>query len=132
LNDNVKYRPNVKYNQPLYKRERVSYCIPKYGFNSFILGIVIFVHYSVHCVVQQNVHGDVQMQLATISMFRKDIKQYIDHVHTNQEPLIVTRSDNVSVVVVSLQTYNELSHISEEQLLKQSQRAKLRQALEQN
>lgn len=49
------------------------------------------------------------MNIASISHFRKDIKRYVDQVDQNQEPLIVTRSDNVSVVVVPLNTFNSYS-----------------------
>jgi antitoxin YefM len=46
------------------------------------------------------------MKIASTSNFRKDIKRYIDEVDQDQEPLVVTRSDNVSVVVLPLATYN--------------------------
>jgi antitoxin YefM len=46
------------------------------------------------------------MKIASTSKFRKDIKRYIDEVDQDQEPLVVTRSDNVSVVVLPLATYN--------------------------
>lgn len=48
------------------------------------------------------------MQVTSISNFRKDIKKYVDDVDKNHEPLIVTRSDNVSVVVISLADYNSM------------------------
>ena len=46
------------------------------------------------------------MKIASTSNFRKEIKRYIDEVDRDQEPLVVTRSDNVSVVVLPLATYN--------------------------
>lgn len=46
------------------------------------------------------------MKIASTSKFRQYIKRYIDEVDRDQEPLIVTRSDNVSVVVLPLATYN--------------------------
>lgn len=48
------------------------------------------------------------MQVTSISDFRKDLKKYIDNVDQNHEPLIVTRSDDVTVVVLSLEDYNAL------------------------
>lgn len=49
------------------------------------------------------------MKIASISNFRKQIKQYVDEVDRDQEPLVVTRSDNVSVVVLPLSTFNSYS-----------------------
>jgi antitoxin YefM len=46
------------------------------------------------------------MKIASTSNFRKEIKRYIDEVDQDQEPLVVTRSDNVSVVVLPLATFN--------------------------
>jgi antitoxin YefM len=46
------------------------------------------------------------MKIASTSKFRKEIKRYIDEVDQDQEPLVVTRADNVSVVVLPLATYN--------------------------
>ncbi len=46
------------------------------------------------------------MKIASTSDFRKDLKRYVDEVDQDQEPLVVTRSDNVSVVVLPLATYN--------------------------
>lgn len=46
------------------------------------------------------------MKIASTSKFRKEIKRYIDEIDQDQEPLVVTRSDNVSVVVLPLATYN--------------------------
>ena len=49
------------------------------------------------------------MKIASISNFRKDIKRYVDEIDQDQEPLVVTRSDNVSVVVIPLNTFNSYS-----------------------
>ena len=49
------------------------------------------------------------MRIASISKFRKDIKRYVDEIDQDQEPLIVTRGDNVSVVVIPLNTFNSYS-----------------------
>lgn len=49
------------------------------------------------------------MKIASISKFRKDIKRYVDEIDQDQEPLVVTRGDNVSVVVIPLTTFNSYS-----------------------
>ena len=49
------------------------------------------------------------MKIASISKFRKDIKRYVDEIDQDQEPLVVTRSDNVSVVVIPLNIFNSYS-----------------------
>lgn len=49
------------------------------------------------------------MKIASISKFRKDIKRYVDEIDQDQEPLVVTRGDNVSVVVIPLNTFNSYS-----------------------
>lgn len=49
------------------------------------------------------------MRIASISKFRKDIKRYVDEIDQDQEPLVVTRGDNVSVVVIPLNTFNSYS-----------------------
>jgi antitoxin YefM len=46
------------------------------------------------------------MKIASISKFRKEIKRYVNEVDQDKEPLVVTGSDNVSVVVLPLSTYN--------------------------
>ena len=48
------------------------------------------------------------MITATISDFRKDIKQYLTRVTENFETLIINRGKNSSVVVISLEEYNSL------------------------
>lgn len=68
------------------------------------------------------------MKIASTSDFRKQIKRYIDEVDQDQEPLIITRSDNVSVVVLPLATYN--SYAETDYLLRSPVNAKrLRRSL---
>ena len=49
------------------------------------------------------------MLTATISDFRKDIKSYLDRVTENFETLIINRSKDKEVVIMSLDEYNSLS-----------------------
>ncbi|MFO7868299.1 MAG: type II toxin-antitoxin system prevent-host-death family antitoxin [Bacteroidales bacterium] len=48
------------------------------------------------------------MLTATISDFRKNIKQYLDKVTHNFETLIINRGKDSGVVVISLKEYNSL------------------------
>ncbi len=48
------------------------------------------------------------MITATISDFRKDIKNYLNRVTDNFETLIVNRGKNKGIVVISLEEYNAL------------------------
>ncbi len=69
------------------------------------------------------------MKITSTSKFREHIKQYIDKVDQDQEPLVITRSDNVSVVVLPLDTYN--SYTETDYLLRSSANATwLRSSLE--
>lgn len=69
------------------------------------------------------------MKIASSSKFRQEIKRYIDEVDRDQEPLVVTRSDNVSVVVLPLATYN--SYAETDYLLRSPANAKrLRRSVE--
>tara|TARA_B100000809_G_scaffold243770_1_gene269097 strand:+ start:9973 stop:10227 length:255 start_codon:yes stop_codon:yes gene_type:complete len=63
------------------------------------------------------------MITATISDFRKDIKQYFNKVTDNFETLIINRGKNSGVVVISLEEYNAL-HTTQHELssLKNEQR----------
>jgi antitoxin YefM len=49
------------------------------------------------------------MITATISDFRKDIKQYLNRVTENFETLIINRGKNSGVVIISLEEYNSLT-----------------------
>ena len=70
------------------------------------------------------------MKIASTSKFRKDIKRYIDEVDQDQEPLVITRSDNVSVVILPLATYN--SYAETDYLLSSPANAKrLRRSIKQ-
>jgi antitoxin YefM len=69
------------------------------------------------------------MKIASTSNFRKEIKRYIDEIDQDQEPLVVTRSDNVSVVVLPLATYN--SYAETDYLLRSpANAARLRRSVE--
>lgn len=49
------------------------------------------------------------MITTTLSDFRKDIKKYLDNVVNDFETLIINRSKNSGVVIMSLDEYNSLS-----------------------
>lgn len=49
------------------------------------------------------------MIVASTSDFRKQMKRYVDQIHNDHVPLILTRSDNVTVVIQSLDDYNALT-----------------------
>ena len=69
------------------------------------------------------------MKITSISKFRKEIKRYVDEVDQDKEPLVVTGSDNVSVVVLPLSTYN--SYAETDYLLSSPANAtRLRRSLE--
>jgi len=48
------------------------------------------------------------MQITTVSDFRKDMKTYLDRVVKNFETLIINRGKDSGIVVMSLQEYNSL------------------------
>ena len=48
------------------------------------------------------------MLTATISDFRKDIKNYLDSVTKNFETLIINRGKDNGVVIISLDEYNSM------------------------
>ncbi len=48
------------------------------------------------------------MITASISDFRKDIKEYLNRVTENFETLIINRGKNNGVVVISIDEYNSL------------------------
>ena len=49
-----------------------------------------------------------KMLTATISDFRKDIKNYLDSVTKNFETLIINRGKDNGVVIISLDEYNSM------------------------
>lgn len=49
------------------------------------------------------------MKIATLSEFRKHMKEYLNAVTENFEPLIIKRGKNSGVVVISLEEYNALN-----------------------
>ncbi len=61
----------------------------------------IFVQYFVHIKF-------ISMLTASVSDFRKDIKNYLDRVTSNFETLIINRGKEKGVVVMSLDEYNSL------------------------
>lgn len=48
------------------------------------------------------------MRTANYSELRKNLKRYLDEVINDNEPLVVHRSGNESVVVISLDEYNAI------------------------
>ena len=48
------------------------------------------------------------MRTANYSELRKNLKRYLDEVINGNEPLVVHRSGNESVVVISLDEYNAI------------------------
>jgi antitoxin YefM len=71
----------------------------------------------------------VSVAITSTSNFRKQIKRYIDEVEQDQEPLVLTRADNVSVVVLPMATYN--SYAETDYLLRNPANAeRLRKSLE--
>ena len=51
---------------------------------------------------------NVDMKTANYTELRNNLKSYLDKVISNSEPLIVHRSGNESVVVISLEEYNSI------------------------
>jgi antitoxin YefM len=48
------------------------------------------------------------MLVATLSDFRKEIKNYLDTVSNNFETLIINRGKNKGIVIMSMEEYNSL------------------------
>lgn len=48
------------------------------------------------------------MRTANYTELRNNLKSYLDEVATDCEPLLVHRSDNASVVIISLDEYNSI------------------------
>lgn len=49
------------------------------------------------------------MNVTSISDFRKDAKKYFDRVVDDYDPLVITRSDGKTGVLVSLDSYNSMT-----------------------
>ena len=69
------------------------------------------------------------MITATISDFRKDIKQYFNSVTENFETLIINRGKNSGVVVISLEEYNAL-RTTQHEMSSDKNKARLDTAIE--
>jgi antitoxin YefM len=69
------------------------------------------------------------MKVASISKFRSEIKRFVNEVDKDQEPLVVTGADSVSVVVMPLSLYN--SYAETDYLLRSpANAARLRSSLD--
>ena len=64
---------------------------------------IIFVNKKVPIMVRRKI-----MLSTTISDFRKHLKEYIDKVVNNSETVIINRSTDTGVVIMSLNEYNSL------------------------
>lgn len=69
------------------------------------------------------------MITASISDFRKDIKDYFNKVTENFETLIINRGRNTGVVVISLEEYNSLI-TTQHELSSKKNKARLDSAIE--
>lgn len=69
------------------------------------------------------------MITASISDFRKDIKDYFNKVTENFETLIINRGRNTGVVVISLEEYNSLI-TTQYELSSKKNKARLDSAIE--
>jgi len=69
------------------------------------------------------------MLTTTISDFRKDIKKYLDRVTENFETLIINRSKDTGVVIMSLAEYNSLTATNHE-LTSQANESRLDSAID--
>ena len=70
------------------------------------------VHPCYFCILIDNLI-DVQyivqtMEAVSYSDLRKNLKNYLDHVYQDHDPLIVTRKNNENVVLISMDEYNSL------------------------
>ena len=48
------------------------------------------------------------MEAVSYSDLRKNLKDYLDHVYQDHDPIIVTRKNNENVVLISMDEYNSL------------------------
>jgi antitoxin YefM len=51
-------------------------------------------------------YKEKDMNVTTISKFRKDSKKYFDQVIANQDVLLITRTDGQTIVAMPLDQYN--------------------------
>ncbi len=51
---------------------------------------------------------DADMNAVNYSELRKKLKNFLDQVYEDHEPLIITRKNNQNVVVISIEDYNSL------------------------
>lgn len=61
------------------------------------------------------------MLTASISDFRKDIRNYLDKVTQNFETLVINRAKGSAVVIISLEEYNSLQATQHEMSSKVNQ-----------
>ncbi len=52
------------------------------------------------------------MNAVNYTELRRNLKAYLDRVHEDREPMIVTRKNNKNVVLVSVDEYNSLVETS--------------------
>jgi len=52
------------------------------------------------------------MQAVLYSDLRQNLKHYLDVAYDEHEPIIVTRSDNRNIVILSLDDYNAINETS--------------------
>ncbi len=69
----------------------------------FVKILLYYVHEFVHNSLKAKT-----MLTATISEFRRNMKKYFDSIDENFETLIVNRSKDKGIVVMSLEEYNSL------------------------
>jgi antitoxin YefM len=55
--------------------------------------------------MKKNVHMDI----TTISAFRKQTKKYFDEVHRDHTPVLLTRSDGATVVIIPFEQFTPFS-----------------------
>lgn len=71
----------------------------------------------------------IEMLIANISDFRKNIKSYLDKVSKNFETLIINRGKDQGIVIMSLDEYNALVATNHE-LSSRKNEARLDSAIE--
>ena len=93
----------------LYRNLLRSHPIQNLKINSFIIKIILNLLastiLSTYICTEQN---KKIMRTTNYSELRNNLKSYLDRVINDSEPLIVHRSGNESVVVISLEEYNSI------------------------